>query len=1219
MKRVLPMRGKSVFAFFLLLLCFAIDSIAQDMKYATIKNFIPPSPDVAAFAKYGDIPVSYSTGIPDISIPLYEIKSRKLSLPLTISYHASGFRPDEIPSFVGLGWVLNSGGMISRTVVGRPDDVPGGYPDTTANAYRTRSSLQYATYSTSNDNFYYLNKWANTGNLDTQADLYNFNLPSVAGQFMYDTKGKLHYTPTDRKLKINRININTFSVTDDNGTIYTFNETETTRTADQSGLEPITCWYLTKMVTYDHTDSIIFHYRNAVEQHDIACSYTFNVHVDPSLEGPPGITPSVRQSIVDMYFKRKLLDSIIFSGGSVALEYLNDRQDLGHERISKLKIYNANGILRTVSFNQSYFAGPDKRLRLDGLSFKDAALNTVNNYTLGYDSSFDLPRYLQQSGPFTGFKAACTDYWGYYNGNTSTTTLPLDYTDAINTFVINANGSPLSYITNVYQNYAGNRNVNASLSQVGMLKKITYPTGGFTEFSYTNNCVSYTGNDKDLLGGLRIFAILNVDPITGKSKVKTYTYDSGIAMARVIPDNFYYRQTTLKRIQLSPILNYDFFRSDFNVVCSPVSSFGYYNGSTVLYNKVTEYEGFPGSNKGKTEYVYSFAADSLYGSDMSKNWNLSSDRSWSRGQLLSKKVFRNDSTQYTLLHQTINTYGDIGLESFPIGIISEPMLALFGTGISLEAYLEQQAINGASQPLLNYFDYQDLRMTNGTRALLKTEETEYSNGSQLTTKTFTYGGNNHLYPTIITTTGSKPNEVITEIKRYPLDKNLISGLSMAASSGIDGLTALNVLATPVEIETKLNNNTIQVNRTDYQSFGAQEKVYPSLISQKNGNNPLEPRILFDSYDNAGNAATLRYVNGSAVSYIWDYNKTVVTANVKNAADNEIAFTSFETNDGGGWQYPGTPVSGGFAGISAYNLNQGNIVRNGLNTSRNYVVSYWSQSGGANVNGTTGISKNTSNGWTRYEHIINAPASITVSGNVLIDELRLYPVDAQMTTFTHIPLIGVTATAAPNNTYNFYEYDAFGRLSVVRDLDRNILKQYDYSYQDQNAVSKKGNWQLVQSMQTYGLNQGEYIDADPSSPTYNSKAWITTGLLTNYTPPISSWIPTGQKTCEMVPVTGNTGYTLIEVIDKGTYSSNYGRTTWIKGSYDATTCPPPCNQEGQKMVNGVCQTGSKVFTNYRQYVLNGQTFCEATYHYNFTDGSRSIDYFVTTAGECPTDS
>src|ERR1700744_138986 len=85
------------------------------------------SPDAASLGKFGNIPVSYSAGIPSITIPVYEIKIGKLSVPISLDYHASGIKVDEIPSSVGTGWALNCGGMVSRNMMGLPDDATGGY------------------------------------------------------------------------------------------------------------------------------------------------------------------------------------------------------------------------------------------------------------------------------------------------------------------------------------------------------------------------------------------------------------------------------------------------------------------------------------------------------------------------------------------------------------------------------------------------------------------------------------------------------------------------------------------------------------------------------------------------------------------------------------------------------------------------------------------------------------------------------------------------------------------------------------------------------------------------------------------------------------------------------------------------------------------------------------------------------------------------------------
>ncbi|MCU7375748.1 hypothetical protein PEC18_34265 [Paucibacter sp. O1-1] len=83
----------------------------------------PPSPQSASFQRYGDYPVGHVTGVPEINIPLFTINTGKLMLPISMSYHAAGFKPRDNSGVLGLGWSLNAGGRISRTVIGDPDEL----------------------------------------------------------------------------------------------------------------------------------------------------------------------------------------------------------------------------------------------------------------------------------------------------------------------------------------------------------------------------------------------------------------------------------------------------------------------------------------------------------------------------------------------------------------------------------------------------------------------------------------------------------------------------------------------------------------------------------------------------------------------------------------------------------------------------------------------------------------------------------------------------------------------------------------------------------------------------------------------------------------------------------------------------------------------------------------------------------------------------------------
>lgn len=80
------------------------------------------SPEAAGLGKYGQVPVNYFNGLPEITIPLTTFKAKGYELPIYLSYHASGNKTDSHPGWVGLGWTLHAGGVINRIVKGYKDE-----------------------------------------------------------------------------------------------------------------------------------------------------------------------------------------------------------------------------------------------------------------------------------------------------------------------------------------------------------------------------------------------------------------------------------------------------------------------------------------------------------------------------------------------------------------------------------------------------------------------------------------------------------------------------------------------------------------------------------------------------------------------------------------------------------------------------------------------------------------------------------------------------------------------------------------------------------------------------------------------------------------------------------------------------------------------------------------------------------------------------------------
>ena len=119
---------KALYTLFICYLFYSTSLWGQE-ETRPFKNLIP-SPNSCALVQYADFPVSLYTGTPTIDIPIYTIDLGGYQLPVSLSYHASGIRVAQEASWVGLGWTLNAGGAIMRTVRGRDDLEEGYYSNT---------------------------------------------------------------------------------------------------------------------------------------------------------------------------------------------------------------------------------------------------------------------------------------------------------------------------------------------------------------------------------------------------------------------------------------------------------------------------------------------------------------------------------------------------------------------------------------------------------------------------------------------------------------------------------------------------------------------------------------------------------------------------------------------------------------------------------------------------------------------------------------------------------------------------------------------------------------------------------------------------------------------------------------------------------------------------------------------------------------------------------
>lgn len=317
---------------------------------------------------------------------------------------------------------------------------------------------------------------------------------------------------------------------------------------------------------------------------------------------------------------------------------------------------------------------------------------------------------------------------------------------------------------------------------------------------------------------------------------------------------------------------------------------------------------------------------------------------------------------------------------------------------------------------------------------------------------------------------------------YPKDYTITGG-------AIEKLKLNNAIHTPIATETWLlvwsaGISTLPVglylldaNITEYQvyTFNGQQQVKPWKTHQLKIKTPLpesvigahNPALLIRNsnyfkltgemfYDNDGNLIQTKS-DENISSYINDYADRYVVASVANSEQEHIAYAGFESTGKGKWTYDAAFVKpNGLTGYKCFNLGfdatlqqTSTITRTGLNAGKTYVVTYWQKpfSGdNVSVNGQTGTFLYAGpEGWRLYQHEVTGVTQLTITGAALVDELRLYPKGALMTTSAYKDGIGKVTECDANNRLLFYEYDGLGRIRMLRDQQKNVIKTYEYNY------------------------------------------------------------------------------------------------------------------------------------------------------------------------------
>ncbi len=469
---------------YLLVLVFVLKTIicfGQDLPVIA-----PSSPDVSAIQKYGDVPINYHTGVPNISIPIYNIKTKAgVDIPITLKYHASGIKVDSKTGRTGLGWSLHTGGSISYNIAGIKDGL-GTFPKPLGNEV---SNTNFNYYTNQNDYFYAHSASSSLGELDidgspmsksdTEPDIYQYNFLNRSGKFIINPTGNIHLIPHEAitiNHSQNNTNILEFTITDEKGNKFYFMNRGSSKTERKHGhslaipVETVN-WTLSKIETY-LGEEIIFHYSNFTYSYTLAKEET-DYH-KYSIAGSTGC-PNMTKKTNELYITQEepVLDKITYTNGEINFSYSNDikypiagsnsRLDSpGNPALRMIEVKNTNTIVSYYEFNYEYFGvsevsqDEEDNYRLKLTSLKENGSDKVYNFN--YNETENLPARFSKS----------QDYWGYYNGKQNTTMLP----------------------TTVFGNlvFSGaDRSIDSQKVKANILEKITYPTGGYSKFTYESN------------------------------------------------------------------------------------------------------------------------------------------------------------------------------------------------------------------------------------------------------------------------------------------------------------------------------------------------------------------------------------------------------------------------------------------------------------------------------------------------------------------------------------------------------------------------------------------------------------------------------------------------------------------------------------------------------------------------------------------------------------
>jgi YD repeat-containing protein len=722
-----------------------------------------------------------------------------------------------------------------------------------------------------------------------------------------------------------------------------------------------------------------------------------------------------------------------------------------------------------VYSNQMDYAYRYHRLTLKGITLLNCDGSTSEPY---YSFEYDV---MKLPPLFSGAQ----DYFGYYNGQNVT-----------------ANGGQLTIPTHTEisgsTTYGVSKDHNAVFATAGILRAVRNAYGGKVSFGYEghnlSNNISGLPSDAYFLGkdandGVRLKYTEESDVYhPGNTQYTEYTYSGG---QRFLTGGYFHFPYTVSNTTsaISAYLFNGIYVSPHQLING--SNHGYSNvtitakdqSGNLLSKKTIQYSNFSQANmlvngSNKNYYQLPFT-DKQYIKD------------WEIGNPLQIEEYDQNNQ---IISRTINTY-EITLDNTSaIGKV-ENKKKLYATKsyyvgpIPYTTIYAQYAVDSdAYRPYTGYARPEHAVMQkfidNGVAVNdtvwytydghnnLKTTRVRNSKGQYFfTNNVYTYDVGGTGAGNTLNNLANMEVEKVVSTERWKTGSNLWAQKLFDAS-----ITGYDLVNGKILMKRQhLLSSNDPVNYTDYTGSTQANPISPYGKIWAAYNNQavtlMDKTSEVQLYDVKGNPVETQLLGQQMFkAMIWD------TATGQKLADancrySDMAYSGFEVSTKGNWNYNAASVvlsssvpSGGIDGkyaLRVLNTDPSPISVSGLTVGKEYIISFWLKGGTPVLSGgglsnipLTVLLPPSTNSWTymqaKFTPSNNTPVGFVPNGsNYYIDDIRLHPSNAQMQSWSYQPLFGVSSSSDATGRITYFEYDAFGRVNLVRDQEGNIRSKTEY--------------------------------------------------------------------------------------------------------------------------------------------------------------------------------